>query len=277
MAQPGWYPDPQDPSRPRYWDGRQWAPPSQPDPKPRRQWVWFAVAMGAVALLVVGLLYGTSSLGNLDFRAEPSSRPSGSQWDELSPSPQPTDAPSLGDSGQVIDCPLVHPDTRSEIDADGRVRGGGLSFVAPTSDQWDLWPTNVLWMSDQNSVTRVITEGWISNIDVGYVHAEDGFTDPRTAAEQFMSCMASSTMFQGYSHRDILESTAYEVDGRQGWRLTANVYVDNQPEVDGDTVDILVLDLGEPDRLSVYVSCATIDLTDNLQEVAEAFNTLRVE
>ena len=47
--------------------------------------------------------------------------------------------------------------------------------------------------------------------------------------------------------------------------------------IDGDTVDILVLDLGEPDRLSVYVSCATIDLTDNLQEVAEAFNTLRVE
>ncbi|MDF1486912.1 DUF2510 domain-containing protein [Tessaracoccus caeni] len=279
MAQPGWYPDPQDPSRPRYWDGQRWAQPTAPESqKPRRQWVWFAAAMAAVTLLVVGLLYGTGGLSVIDLAPESSARPSGSQWDELSPSPQPSDTPSIGDHGQNIACPLIHYDSRSQVDQDGRVRGGGLSFLAPTGAAWQHTPTTVPWMTDQNSVIRPITDGWISNIDVGYVHAEDGFTEPRTAAEQFMSCMASSTMFQGYRYRDVLESSAYVVDGHEGWRLRANVYVDNQPkEIQGDTVDIVVLELGEKDQLSVFVSCATIDLTDNQDEVAAALESLRVE
>lgn len=233
--------------------------------------------MIAVAILVVALIYGTGSLGTITTLPESSARPSGSQWDELSPSPRPSDVPSQGEHGDVISCPLVHFESRSQIDDDGRLRGGGLSFVAPTGRHWETSPTTVPWMSDQNSIIRPIVSGWISNIDVGYVHAEDGFVEPRSAAEQFMSCMASSTMFQGYQYRDVLESSAYQVDGRQGWRLRANIYVDNQPEVDGDTVDVVVLDLGEPGTLSVFVSCATIDLADNQEEVAKALDSLRVE
>lgn len=279
MAQPGWYPDPQDPSRPRYWDGQRWAQPLQPEPsrRPRRQWTWFAVAMAAVAVLVAALLYGTGAFNVIDPQPESSARPSGSQWDELSPSPRPSDTPSEGERGEVVECPLIHFESRSQIDADGRVRGGGLSFAVPSGPGWQETPTSVPWMTDQNSIIRPIVPGWISNIDVGYVHAEDGFTEPRTAAEQFMSCMASSTMFLGYQYRDVLESSPYEVDGHQGWRLRADVHVANQPQVDGDTVDIVVLDLGEPGRLSVFVSCATIDLADNQEEVADALRSLKIE
>ena len=70
MSAPGWYPDPSDPSRQRYFDGKAWtenyAPFGAPTPgirqpaKPGKQqwnWKWIAgVGAAAVVLIAIAIL-----------------------------------------------------------------------------------------------------------------------------------------------------------------------------------------------------------------------------
>lgn len=203
-----------------------------------------------------------------------SAKPTGSQWDERIPTETPSPPEDPDDQGSPVDCPQNSTEMRSEASADGRLHGGNLSFESAGSFH-DV-PVYMPWLYDHNSQTRSIVSGWMSNLSVGYIRKDEGFKAPRSSAEQLMGCLATSDLYMGFEGREDIRSEAFSLDGREGWRLTANVYVTRDDGIRGDVVDIVVLDTGRIDEWSVYISCATIDHEENLAEVERAFESLRV-
>lgn len=283
MSAPGWYHDPASPGgQYRFWDGSAWTNQTMPATGPGgagaagggKPWLWLGIALLAVAALVLFLvLRPGAGLGTTPEDTN-SARPTGSQWNELEPTESPSDPEETG-AGETIECPRNSTDDRSEIGPDGRMRGGGLSFEA--AEGWRESPVYLPWLYDHNSQTRTITLGWQSNLSVGEARESEGFTSPRQTAESIMDCMASSSLFLGFDGREDLFNGEFALDGAPGWRVTANVLVDNQGDIRGDVVDIIVLDTGREGAFSVFISCATIDHEENLAEVARATESLRVE
>ncbi|MFT3889221.1 MAG: DUF2510 domain-containing protein [Arachnia sp.] len=281
MAQPGWYSDPSAPNGRRYWDGRRWLDPDQPARAGKGRWLWLAVALVAATALVVALIVlprGQNSWGAVPEDTR-SARPTGTQWNELLPSETPPPDDTDDGFGEPIDCPVAEDWGVSEI-VNGRLHGGGLSIEPPTGSKWTETIAYIDWMHDSNSMTRPIATGWISNVNVGYIKVSEGFSnDLPTAAEQFITCMASSGMFASFTHRDVLNDSAYTVSGRRGWRLTSNVFVSNQryQGIEGDVVDIVLVPTDDPDKIAAYVSCATIGHEENQGEVRHSLESLRYD
>ncbi|AQP43993.1 DUF2510 domain-containing protein [Tessaracoccus flavus] len=281
MAEPGWYADPTAPSGRRYWDGARWADLDTRTSRRPNAWLWFVLALVVVGALVAALVFLPNS--SSPFGATPvdtrTARPTGSQWNELVPSETPSPTAIESGFGAPIDCPISDEFPRSEVRG-GEISGGGLTIQEPPGREWRESPAWIDWMYDYNSVIRDIAPGWISNVGVGYIKVSDGFAqNPATMAEQFVTCMASSGMFLGFTKREILINEEYVVSDRIGWRLQSNVYVGNQIHngIEGDVVDIIVVPTDDEDRFSVYVSCATIGHEENLEQVAVSLETLRYD
>lgn len=281
MSVPGWYPDPSSNQGAfRYWDGNAWSqqvtgaqgiPEARP-PSNKHSWMWFVVAMVVISGLVALFILRPPGFVTIPEDTN-SARPTGSQWNEVPPTAPPSAPDETG--GDVVDCPQNSVDDRSEVSSDGRMHGGGLSITPPRRG-WSERAVQMPWLYDHNSTIRTITSGWMSNLSVGEVLRSEGFPDPRTTATQLMGCLASSGLYLGFSGREDLSDAAFTLDGQGGWRITANVLVDNQKDIKGDVVDVIVLDLGDPEKLSVFISCATIDRADNLDEVARVTESLRI-
>lgn len=275
MAEPGWYEDPTAPDSRRYWDGSAWA-----DEPPRKRpplWGWLILAVVLIGAIVAALTF-VPSMPN-PFVPSPvdtrTARPSGTQWNEMEPSETPTPTPVESGFGESIDCPESGEPPYSEV-TDNRISSGHLSIGYPQG--WVRSPSHVDWMYDYNSVIKQIEDGWISNVGVGYIKISGGFSDhPPTAAEQFISCMASSGMFRGFTKREVLINEEYAVSGKIGWRLLSKMYVAGREHqnVQGDEVNIVVIPVDEDeDVYAVYVSCASIDREENLREVQGVFESL---
>lgn len=280
---PGWYPDPAgDQGRYRYWDGAAWSnqtttnPAQQPPPgggfggpaaadsgsgRPGGRtgggrWTWLLIVAALVALAVVGWLVLGGSRGG-GFVAVPedtnSAAPTVTGWDETSrPTPPPTTAAS------VVTCPYTTVTDQTQQGRDGRLRAGGISVQGIQG--WEDYDMYLQWVSDFHSQVDEVRPGWISNIGVGQLNAVDGFTDPQTAARQSMECFASSGYYIGFTHRVDLASEATTIGGHPAWRIRSEVHIqsDSMPEIDGDLVDIIVIDLGDPQRMGIFVSSVTI-------------------
>lgn len=272
MSQPGWYPDPTGRGGPRYWDGQRWS--DGPEPPRRSRTIWWVLG-GAllIALVVLGLIFWPSSgVGLAPPTDTRSDRPTVEPWDET------TDQPSEQDEGEgsMRECPSVgFP--HSQVDPDGRQRGGGLSVVAPTAPGWSLSTTYMPWMAEQNSTLRDVVPGWVASIDVGTVRAVDGFTSPKQAANSMRSCMASSWLFTNYTHHEVLIDEPFSLDGHDGWYMQVEIHVDRDDWVQGDLVDIYVLDLGRDGELSAVIGCATIDDAVSIAEVRQSLDTMQVD
>lgn len=165
----------------------------------------------------------------------------------------------------------------SEVAGDGRMHGGGVSIVAPTAEGWARSTTYMPWMAEQNSMTRGIVPGWVASVDVGTVREADGFRTPKQSAKAMVSCMASSWMYDGYTGHEFLVDEAFSTDGASGWHVKVNVYVDRGDDIEGDILDVYVLDVGNDGELAVAVGCATIDHADSIREVDQSLATLRVD
>lgn len=279
MAEPGWYADPTAPQGRRYWDGRRWV--DDPPRQGRAMTTWLVVALLVVATVVGAMILFPR--GANPFAATPedprSARPTGTQWNELETSETPSPEPVESGFGEPIECPSTLQDPRSEI-VDGRLHGGGLSIEPPDGRDWVESAAWIDWLHDSNGMIRDIAPGWMSNVNVGYIKVSDGFSPVMSvAAEQFVTCMASSGMFFGFERREILINQDYVVSDRIGWRLTSNIYVNNQRHngIEGDVVDIIIVPTDDEDRFAVYVTCVTIGHEVNQREVDRSLASLRFD
>ncbi|RRD46008.1 hypothetical protein [Tessaracoccus sp. OH4464_COT-324] len=263
---------PPPPTGPGGYSPSQGYPQQPPEQGSSGRWVIVAIALvAAVALGVAGVLLlprGEDRLSALE--DERSDRPTVKPWNEMSSSPTPEPPPQ---GGRPEHCPNRGTPV-SVIQSDGRMLGGGLSIVAPTSRGWNDNKDYMPWMVEQNSTTKRITANWVAGVDVGAVKKSDGFSDPKKAAHNILSCMASSWLYDDFTGKEVLVDEAWSVGGKSGWFLKANVLVDRADWVKGDVVYIYVAELGRPDELAVAVGTATIDHPESIGEVEGAMNSI---
>lgn len=290
---PGWYPDPSGAQGQfRYWDGRKWSsatttnpaatppPASQPaefeKDERRNPWVPLLIALLVLTLPIGGFLWWRSSNGSgLAAEDNNTSTPSISAWDETgTPTPEPSGSDVPDDSGgAMVSCPTQGGELhRNEGDM---ITGGGLAFKRV--DGWDDASNfSMPWTHDMGAQTSTVYPGWFSLVSVGALSVADGFEQPKFSTQMMMSCFASSGYYRGFSGRRDVSSKPVEINGHQGWHLTSEIYVEmpSLPQVKGDVVDVVVVDLGSPESLGVFVSSYTIDDAGREAQVKEAIASL---
>lgn len=276
MAQPGWYPDPDGtPNRYRWFDGAGWTDQvtmggqgaaggpdgsdSSGGSEPNRGRSPVKAVLAAVVLILVLVLVGwlvlrpRSEDGQLAQPDQNSSTPTVSAWNEKSVSP------SAGSS--VVTCPTGAA-SQPGLSVDGRLRSGRIS--AAEISGWDEQPLQMPWVRDISSQTDTVyvasPTGWMSVSGVGQLAAADGFSDPKTAAQQMTDCFASSQYYSGYTGSKVVSQQEFDRNGHTGWWIRSEIYVSipNLPQVKGDVVDVVVMDTGQSDFLGVYFNSATI-------------------
>ncbi|MFC2640839.1 MAG: DUF2510 domain-containing protein [Propionibacterium acidifaciens] len=293
MPSPGWYPDPAGtPGSYRYWDGQAWSettttdpaatPPPGEAPTPvggagrsgggRGPVVAIIAILAAVALVVVIVLTRSGQGTGGDVPEDTNSAaPTESAWDETS---TPTPTPSSDQSSQR--CPVTTVSAQTNQPSKG-IAGGGLQ--APDISGWDNSPSFYLdWVSDLHTLIDDVYPGWMSNVSVGALNSTDDFTDPTVSAHQTMDCYASSGYYSGYTGRKDLVDEATTVDGHQAWHMQAEVYVtmSNLPQVEGDVVDVYVVDVGSDDHFGVFISSVTIGDSARDKKVRDCIAGLKV-
>lgn len=297
MSLPGWYPDPaRTPGRFRYWDGQSWssvttANPADPPPSAsaapverRRRGPLIGALAGALVLIIVAVFavrilitdgaavtgdpLPTATVPSFDDR---SPTPSPSPTPPPSDFPTPTPMPSSASPPPLVDCPVGQPDARQTYPPDGRIHGGDLSF--PAQPDWDpsRLAGGLTWAYDVDGQDRTVQPEWFAMFAVGALSVVDGFEQPAQAAEAVMQCTATSTFYQGFTARKNVHAKAMTVSGRPAWSVRAEIYVDtDRTTLPGDLVDVVVVDLGQPESLAMFwgaVPMGDQDLMDQLDRV----------
>lgn len=208
-------------------------------------------------------------------------RPTRSAWDEVvTPTPTPTPTPT-GQSSAPSKSKLCPYTDLSLNDAppDGRRHGGGLSFADPGTPDWNHHILQMVpWISDTGGVGKVITPIWFSMILVGQLDRTEFGDDPEQAAQQVMSCTASSGMYRGFSGRTDTKAEPMQVSGRDGFRIESDITVNDQgPNIPGDRVVVIALDTGDPTHLAVFMASATLGDAQTNGDVDAAIGSLTVD
>jgi hypothetical protein len=210
-----------------------------------------------------------------------SARPSVSGWDETSTPTPSTPPPQTSSGGELVACPYTTHGGNT------RQPNGQLKADTLTVDRIPDWGDQTMYLEFSYDLhtqyKSIYTSGlhtWMSNIAVGLLHNDDGFTQIYTSAEQVMQCFASSEYYDGFTHRVDLISEQIEISGHAAWRIRAEIWVDSKtfPQVDGDVTDIIVVDLGpDKDYLGFFMGCYTIGDDEIAALVDHAITTLRLE
>ena len=308
MSEPGWYPDPGGrPGHYRFWDGQAWAPttstslpgaaapPSAPGPgtTPRtgrsRRPLVLAVVAAVLVLAVVGALVvrgGNSPIvdagpspsatgpgGDTTPAPTPSTTPSDTPSPAGSPSPTPFEVPSADP------CPVGDPFTRQEHPRDGRVHGGGLSV--PRQPGWQdpgVQASAFTWAYDLGETDTQLAQTRFAAYAVGAVSVADGFEDPRSAAALILGCTVTSALYSDVSGTTELVDEETTVDGYRAWSLRAEVRTyDARTSFSGDTVQVIVVDLGSPESLAFFWGSAPTGDEAFQARLDQAVEQLRVE
>lgn len=303
MADTGWYPDPGGSGQFRYWDGRSWSPqlsphpsappPGQTGPTPQRGrrrgaagavigLVAVLVAAAVVVLLVVRPWSGVKDITDNppvntvspgDDGASPTPTPS------PTPSPTPTPTPSAKTPQGRVACPEGDPYARDQHPTDDRTHGGGLSFA--TLPDWDVDPQvgGLSFAYDVSSNAYQVADSWFALSAVGALRIADGFDDPQHSATAVVQCISTTSFYENLRSIEPVHSKAVTVDGHPGWSIRAKFLcdVEGHPEIKGDLVDVIVVDVDGGESLGLYLGTATIDDRTTTAAMEAAITSLQVD
>ncbi|WP_026927264.1 DUF2510 domain-containing protein [Granulicoccus phenolivorans] len=209
MSIPGWYPDPEQPSRERYWDGTRWSDRFRSPATARRRFpVVPVIVIGVVLVLIV------VGVGWLTGGAEPTDRP---RRDPAGGRPTREPCPRRDTSS-----PLPQP-------SDGRVHAGPLSFPQ-LPGPWEAPRYEPRMPYGQGAIhQRIVTDtspSWMAEIGVATLSAGDGYFEPQEGAERILACLTAS-VFLGHP-MDFHPRSAgpITVSGQPGYRIDVTATFD---------------------------------------------------
>ena len=233
----GWYPDPGGATdRYRYWDGAAWSATTTDDPRdpppsrspgvlPSRSRL--GMTIGLLALVVTMAIAGSLLVGDLRPRFEdplPTATVSGG--DDSSPSeparPTQEDSPSGPSPQPMAICQRGNPNHRSPHPDDGRVYGGNLSFAEQRTFDPATSEPRLSFAWDVTQQIKIVsqTPGWIAQLAVGRLLADDFGRLARTTAEKVVECTVTGDLYRSYrGARDDLRSESITIDDRKGWLI----------------------------------------------------------
>ncbi len=308
MSQPGWYPDPEgEDSRFRFWDGTQWSeitttdpatqpPPTTPgSPKSGKNPVILVVIIVAILALVIAGLVGAFLVSKRNSVAPglSSSTPTISAWDEQrsSPtpslpakeSPAPSQTPSQTSSASALPetlliCPAGDPFTRrNHPENDGWLYGGKIAMRRV--DGWKSKEASLYWAYDLASQTFDYTPIWRNAATVSAIRIQENFETPEQAAVNSASCKIHTTSYRRVTGVERVFSKSIQVDGRPAHWVRTKVKVSAPeliPGIEGDVVDVAVVDTGDAKEFSMFLASSTIGDEKTLGTVEELIKGLRV-
>jgi FlaG/FlaF family flagellin (archaellin) len=250
-------------------------PPSSPDPAPRtdaprtgeRTGPQHAFAAGAITFVaVLALIVG----GTLGVRALVGG---GSPGPTAGPTPPASSTASesatASGSAEPEWCWDVDSDSaaRTSTNPEGRLRGGGLEFVAPSgfdelrSNSW------APFTNDAQTATATVEDDWVSSLTVAQVVWQDGVEYPgaETASGRILDCMVSNvSLWDGTSQRTLEDrvTTPVTIDGMSGYRTSGNLMfgTSDLTKTTGSALTVIVVDTPEgPSMFSAEIAIGVDD------------------
>ena len=222
-----------------------------------------------VTVLVVGVAILARNVTDTGPLSGPFPSSTVSGWDDSSPLP--SGPPPPGGGGPEA-CVPGDPGRRGDHPDDDRVYGGNLSFAEERSYE-PAAPENRL--SFAHDVTQQVSwmnrrPGWIGQLAVGRLRADDGFTESaRATATTAVQCIVTSNMYLPYEPTDReISSEQTSVSGHDAWRIDLEVRVEEQGlPFPGDQVIVVVVEDG--DDWGLFFGAVPIG-NDRQREILEA-------
>ncbi len=275
MAKPGWYPDPDGSGTPRYWNGERWEDPVDGN-RPRRKGPW-ALGTGLLTLILVVAVILWQPWKNNPWSLPTdgnSSRPTGSQWDETEPTNTPTSPGPSDGGGRPVACPIV-PEGAGPQSQNGWFSSGGMKYQGVPG-----WRENsghfIDFASERSGQDDHVAGSWVAVTAIGQLSKKDYSPDPRTAAQQLVSCLSTSYYYSHLSRVEVLEDKSFRTsDGVSGWLIRANFW--NEPgyyEVLGDEAVVVIVDQGAGDTVTLFHTQAPINDSDRQALVKASLDSL---
>ncbi len=138
--------------------------------------------------------------------------------------------------------------------------------------------SGISWAYDVGSQSKRLEPRWLSLVAVGELRRSDGFTAPRQAAESIVQCVSSSSFYSHFKSAKDLKAEAAKIDGHDAWWIRTEIRIDDPGvEADGDTVDVIVVDTGNPDTLGMFLGGVTIGDRDLLATLDSTVGDLTVD
>jgi hypothetical protein len=199
-----------------------------------------------------------------------------------------TDSPSSTADSQSTtvptdqECNGGHPDPGKLDAASPTLTGGGLTIPSMTDQGYTVdhrVSKPYTFADDFQSSYLVIDQegGWISSYGVGALPKADGFDGTQQAAEAVLYCMTNSDLYDGFTGTTDKTVGAVSVDGHDAYSILTEVRVDNPDvHVEGDLLQVVVVDTGDPDSYGVYISGVPLGDDNAAQQQADEFDQISV-
>lgn len=249
-----------------------------------------AAAVGVVVLLAVAAFVGVRVLGD-DSDDSSAGGPTGSTAPSELPSTQPIPSnPTL--PGQpmptapgkplgsltpsVTQCYGGSPTTVS-----GRsgptISAGGLTAPSLLSHGYQLDARDGIafsFLDELQMTSKTVAKNWISPVVVGALPKADGFSGVEATARNVLACISENpSLYRGATALDDVSGHSTKVDGHAAYSLIQNIRIkDAGITVPGDTVQVVVVDTGNPRSYGVFVMAVPIgnqSLTALMKSTAE--------
>lgn len=188
---PGWYPDPQDPSQARFWDGARWTDrrvtPGGDKPLPK---TWLVVGLGV--LLIVALGFGLTAL--LSTQEPPAIIPSPGETSPAATTPSPAGDAS-GTQTPSADVGSCHGGNGAFTRyAHESFFAAGVAYAHPVEWEFSFDPSYFTWLDDHSALGAIRLDGADNQAGIvfGSVPKRGGFQDQRSAAIGSIECLVDS-------------------------------------------------------------------------------------